>query len=192
MGVLFSKKVHRRDRVRNVEFEERLLKLARVTKVVEGGRIFSFSSLIAIGNKSGYIGVGLGKSLDVNGAKRKAINDAKNNLYHIAMTKTKTIPHEVSAKFGGSRVLIKPAKPGTGVIAGGSMRSIFECLGLKDVVSKSFGSNNPYNVTIATIDALMKLKSDKFLKLFRDPKTRDQLRSSAALDKEKDSQSESS
>lgn len=168
MGVLISKKVHRRDRIRNVEFEERLLKMARVTKVVEGGRIFSFSALIVIGNKSGHIGVGLGKSLDVNGAKRKAINDAKNNLYNIVVTKTHTIPHEVNAQFGGARVMIKPAKPGTGIIAGGSMRLVFECLGLKDVVAKSFGSNNPYNVTRATVKALMMLKSNKFLRMFRD------------------------
>ncbi|MBL0725708.1 MAG: 30S ribosomal protein S5 [Alphaproteobacteria bacterium] len=168
MSVLVSKKVHRRDRIRNVEFEERLLKLARVTKVVEGGRIFSFSALITIGNKNGCIGIGLGKSLDVNGAKRKAINDAKNNLYNIVVTKLNTIPHEVKASFGGAKVMIKPARPGTGIIAGGSMRLMFECLGLKDVIAKSFGSNNPYNVTKATINALMMLKSDKFLRMFRE------------------------
>jgi len=157
-----SKKIHRRDKVKNVEFEERVISVSRVVKVVKGGRIFSFSTLVVIGNKCGYFGIGLGKALEVSDAKRKAINDAKNNLYFVCLTKAKTVPHVVEAKFGATKVLARPAKPGTGIIAGNAMRMVCECVGIKDIVAKVIGSSNPHNVAKATRDALMQLKSSKY------------------------------
>ena len=118
----------------NVEFEEKVLSISRVVKVVKGGRIFSFSVLVVIGNKNGCFGVGLGKSLEINDARKKAINNAKKNLYQIVLTKDKTVPHVVMAKSGATKIVIRPAQVGRGVIAGGAVRTILECLGVKDVV----------------------------------------------------------
>lgn len=146
----------------NVEFEEKVLSIGRVVKVVKGGRIFSFSVLVVIGNKSGCFGVGLGKALEINDARKKAVNNAKNNLYQVILTKDKTIPHVVTAKFGSTRVIVRPAKIGRGIIAGGAMRVILECLGVSDVVAKCIGSSNSYNLSYATINALLKLKSSKY------------------------------
>ena len=134
----------------NIEFEEKVLSISRVVKVVKGGRIFSFSVLVAIGSKNGCFGIGLGKALEINSARKKAINNAKKNLYQIVLTKDKTIPHPVMAKVG------------RGIIAGGAMRTILECLGIKDVVAKCIGSSNKYNLAYATTDALLKLKSYKY------------------------------
>ena len=146
----------------NVEFEEKVLSIGRVTKVVKGGRIFSFSVLVVIGNKNGCFGIGLGKALEINEARKKAINNAKKNLYQIVLTKDKTIPHIISSKFGSTKVVLRPATIGRGIIAGGAMRVILECLGVKDVVAKCIGSSNSYNLSYATIDALLKLKSAKY------------------------------
>jgi small subunit ribosomal protein S5 len=161
-----SKKITRRN-FKNVEFVERLLMVNRVTKVVKGGRIMSFSAFVVIGNKNGYFGVGMGKALEVSEARKKATRNAKNNLYYICMTKARTIPHEVSGKYCASKVIIRAAKPGTGVIAGGAMRAIFECLGIKDIVAKSFGSSNRYNVVKATINAMLKIKSKKYFDIIK-------------------------
>ena len=146
----------------NIEFEEKVLSIGRVVKVVKGGRIFSFSVLVAIGSKNGCFGVGLGKALEINEARKKAINNAKKNLYQIVLTKDKTIPHVVSAKRGSTSVVIRPAQIGRGIIAGGAMRTILKCLGVNDVVAKCVGSSNVYNLSYATIDALLKLKSQKY------------------------------
>ncbi len=159
-----SSKLHRRDKVRGIEFEEHIVSASRVCKVVKGGRIFSFSVLVVIGNKNGYVGIGLGKALEVSEARRKAINNAKNNLYYITLSKTKTIPHEVKGKFGASRVNIRPAKPGTGIIAGSVMRAAFESIGIKDIVAKSLNSSNPHNILKATIKALLLLKDEIYYK----------------------------
>lgn len=182
MAALESRVVHRRDKIRNVEFEERLVKVSRVVKVVKGGRIFSFSALVVIGNKSGYFGIGLGKALAVNDAKRKAINDAKNNLCYICLTKAKTIPHEVEAKYGATKVVVRPAKPGTGIIAGGAMRMIFECLGVKDVVCKIISSTNPHNVSKAGRVALLKLKSHRYFNMFHKALSQEEILSDATED----------
>jgi len=151
----------------NIEFEERILSISRVVKVVKGGRIFSFSVLVVIGSKNGCFGVGVGKALEINDARKKAINNAKKNLYQIVLTKDKTIPHMVEAKYGSTSVIIRPAKVGRGIIAGGAMRVILECLGVKDVVAKCFGSSNSYNLSYATIKALLKLKSSKYYSLMK-------------------------
>ena len=151
----------------NIEFEERVLYLGRVVKVVKGGRIFSFSVLVVIGSKNGCFGIGLGKALEISDARKKAINNAKKNLYQIVLTKDKTIPHVVQAKFGSTHVVIRPAKSGRGIIAGGAMRSIFECLGINDVVAKCIGSSNCYNLSYATVKALLKLKSSKYYSILK-------------------------
>lgn len=157
-----STKLHRRDKINGSDFEEHVVDVARVCKVVKGGRIFSFSTLVVVGNKNGCIGIGMGKASEVISAKRKAINNAKNNLYFISTTKSKTIHHEVCGKFGASRVVIRPAKPGTGIISSSSMRAVFEGIGIRDVVAKAIKSRNHHNTVKATIDALLKLKSGKY------------------------------
>ena len=159
--MLVSSKVLNK-KIYNVEFEEKVLSISRVVKVVKGGRIFSFSVLVAIGNKNGCFGVGLGKALEINEARRKAINNAKKNLYQIVLTKDGTVPHIVSCKYGATSVIIRPAKIGRGIIAGGVLRTILECIGVKDVVAKCIGSTNSYNLSFATILALLKLKSSKY------------------------------
>lgn len=151
----------------NIEFEERILSINRVVKVVKGGRIFSFSVLVAIGNKNGCFGVGLGKALEINDARKKAINNAKKNLYQIVLTKDKTIPHVVNAKYGSTCVVIRPAKVGRGIIAGGAMRTILECLGVRDVTAKCIGSTNCFNLSYATTIALLKLKSPKYYAIIK-------------------------
>jgi small subunit ribosomal protein S5 len=159
--MLVSSKVSNK-RFYNVEFEEKVVSVNRVVKVTKGGRIFSFSALVVIGNKNNYFGIGLGKSLEVNEARRKAINNAKKNLYYITLTKSKSITHTVDGKYCASRVIMRPGKVGGGIIAGGPVRVILESLGAKDVVAKCIGSTNPYNITMSTLDALLKLKSHKY------------------------------
>jgi len=151
----------------NIEFEEKVLSISRVVKVVKGGRIFSFSVLVVIGSKNGCFGIGLGKALEINDARKKAINNAKKNLYQIILTKDKTIPHVVSAKYGSTSVVIRPAKAGCGIIAGGALRVILEVLGVKDVVAKCIGSSNSYNLSYATVRALLKLKSAKYYSIIK-------------------------
>ncbi len=167
----------------NVEFEERVLSVRRVVKVVKGGRIFSFSVLVVIGSKNGYFGVGLGKALEVTEARKKAINRAKRNLYKVVLTKEGTIPHLVEAKYGSTKVVLRPASVGRGIIAGGVMRVIFECIGIKDVVAKCIGSSNPCNLAVSTIGALLQLKSKKYYKILgRSEEDIDSLEEDSAVD----------
>ena len=138
--------------------EERVVQINRVAKVVKGGRRFSFSAVIVVGDGAGHVGVGLGKAGEVPEAIRKGVEDAKKNLIRIPMVGT-TIPHEVKKEYAASSVLLKPASQGTGVIAGGSVRAVVESAGIRDILSKVHGSTNPVNVTRAAIEALRMLHS---------------------------------
>ncbi len=143
-----------------IELKDKLVTVNRVTKVTKGGRTFSFSAIVVVGNEKGIVGHGLGKAKEVAEAIAKAIDDAKKNLVEVPVYNG-TIPHEQLGKYGGARVFVKPASGGTGVIAGGAMRAVLESVGVKDVLAKSKGSSNPHNVVKATIDALMQLRDPK-------------------------------
>lgn len=142
------------------ELKEKLVNLARVAKVTKGGRTFSFSALVVVGDGNGSVGHGLGKALDVSESIQKAVQDAKKNMVKVALNKG-TTPHEQKGKYGAGKVLIKPAADGTGVIAGGAMRAVLEMAGIHNVLAKSQGSSNPHNVVKATIDALTKMRDSK-------------------------------
>lgn len=150
----------------DIEFKDRLVSIQRVTKVTKGGRTFSFSAIVVVGNENGVVGYGLGKAKEVTSAIAKGIDDAKKNLIKVPILKG-TLPHEQNGKYSGARVFLKPASAGTGVIAGGAMRAVLESVGVKDVLAKSKGSSNPHSVVKATINALVQL---------RDPQTIAQLR----------------
>lgn len=140
-----------------IELKDRVVAINRVTKVVKGGRRFSFSAIVVVGDGHGVVGYGLGKANEVTDAIAKAIDDAKKNLIKIPILKG-TVPHTMEGKYSGGFVLVKPAANGTGVIAGGAMRAVFESAGVKDVLAKSKGSSNPHNVIKATFDALSKMR----------------------------------
>lgn len=143
---------------KTTEFKEKLVNLAKVTKVVKGGRNYSWSALVVVGDENGQVGCGLGKASEVSEAIRKGVEDAKKNLINVSIVGT-TIPHEITGEYGAARVLLKPAGEGTGVIAGGPVRAVIELSGIRDIRTKSLRSNNPINMVRATISALSSLKT---------------------------------
>ena len=141
----------------DIELKDKLVAVNRVTKVTKGGRTFSFSAIVVVGDEHGIVGHGLGKAKEVTEAITKAIDDAKKNLIKVPILKG-TVPHPQKGKFGGAEVFLKPATNGTGVIAGGAMRAVLESVGVHNVLAKSQGSSNPHNVVKATIDALAQIR----------------------------------
>ncbi len=151
-------KTNRVKSTNDLELKDRLVAINRVTKVTKGGRAFSFAAIVVVGNEDGVIGWGLGKANEVTAAIAKGVESAKKNLIRVPVHKG-TIPHEQAAKFGGSRIFLKPASEGTGVKAGGAMRAVLESAGIHDVLAKSKGSSNPHNLVKATIAALGEMRS---------------------------------
>ncbi len=150
----------------DIELQERLVAINRTTKVTKGGRTFTFAAIVVVGDGNGVIGYGLGKANEVTTAIAKGVEVAKKNLIRVPIHKG-TIPHEQVAKFGGSRIIMKPASAGTGVKAGGAMRAVFESIGVTDVICKSKGSSNPHNLVKATIKALDEMRSPKTIANYR-------------------------
>ena len=141
----------------DIELKDKLVAINRVTKVTKGGRTFSFSAIVVVGDENGIVGHGLGKAKEVVEALTKGIDDAKKNLIKVPIARG-TVPHTQKGKYGGAKVLLKPASDGTGVIAGGAMRAVLESVGVSNVLAKSQGSSNPHNVVKATIDALAQMR----------------------------------
>ena len=159
---------------RQLDLQEKVVEVRRVTKVVKGGRNFRFAALVVVGDENGHVGIGSGKAMEVPDAIRKAVEDAKKNLIKVPMVGT-TIPHEVIGHFGAGRIIIMPAQEGTGVIAGGAARDLLELAGLKDVRAKCLGSRNPRNMVNATIEGLKSLKTAEDIAALRGKKVEDRL-----------------
>ena len=159
---------------RQLDLQEKVVEVRRVTKVVKGGRNFRFAALVVVGDENGHVGIGSGKAMEVPDAIRKAVEDAKKNLIKVPMVGT-TIPHEVIGHFGAGKIIIMPAQEGTGVIAGGAARDLLELAGLKDVRAKCLGSRNPRNMVNATIEGLKSLKTAEDIAALRGKKVEDLL-----------------
>lgn len=159
---------------RQLDIEEKVIDIRRVTKVVKGGRNFRFAALVVVGDRNGHVGIGTGKAMEVPEAIRKAVEDAKKNLITVPIVGT-TVPHRIQGRYGAGNVLIMPAKEGTGVIAGGPVRDVLELAGLKDVRSKSLGTNNARNVVNATMQGLASLRKIEDVAILRGKKVEDLL-----------------
>ncbi len=155
----------------NKEFSEHLVTINRVAKVVKGGRRFGFAAIMIVGDNKGRVGYGTGKAKEVPEAVRKATEDAKNKMIRVHLKDNRTLHHDVVGRFGAGKVILRSAAPGTGIIAGGPMRALFESLGIKDVVAKSTGSSNPHNMIKATFDAFKQSESPKSVAAKRSKKT---------------------
>jgi small subunit ribosomal protein S5 len=157
----------------NIEFIEKLVCVNRVTKVVKGGRNFGFAAMVVVGDKKGLVGFGTGKAKEVTAARNKATKMAKKNLVRIPLREGRTVHHDIIGKYGAGKVVVRNAPPGTGIIAGGAMRAVFEAVGIQDIVAKSLSTSNPYNLVKATFDALQKIDSPKMLAAKRGVKVSD-------------------
>ncbi|MBT5240247.1 MAG: 30S ribosomal protein S5 [Rhodospirillaceae bacterium] len=164
---------NRRDRDKDDDLVDKLVYINRVAKVVKGGRRFAFAALVVVGDTKGRVGFGSGKAREVPEAIRKATEQAKRTLVRIPLREGRTLHHDVNGKFGAGRVVLRSAPPGTGIIAGGPMRAVFETMGVQDVVAKSQGSNNPYNMVKATFEALKSLRSPRMIAAKRGKKVAD-------------------
>lgn len=148
-----------RTKEKEVEWQERVVQIRRVTKVVKGGKKLSFRAVVIVGNERGQVGVGVGKAADVIGAVRKGVADGRKNVVEVPLTKSNSIPHPVNGVGGGAKVMMRPAAPGTGVIAGGAVRTVLELAGVRNILAKQLGSSNPLNNARATINALESLRT---------------------------------
>jgi len=148
-----------RAKEKEITFQERVIQIRRVSKVVKGGKKLSFRAIVVVGNERGQVGVGVGKASDVIGAVRKGVADGKKHLIDIPLTKANSIPHPINGVGGGAKVLMRPAAPGTGVIAGGAVRTVLELAGVRNILAKQLGSNNPLNNARAAINALTTLRT---------------------------------
>ncbi|GHE05814.1 30S ribosomal protein S5 [Defluviimonas sp. 20V17] len=170
----------RRDRDENPEFADRLVAINRVSKTVKGGKRFGFAALVVVGDQRGRVGFGKGKAKEVPEAIRKATEQAKRSMIRVPLREGRTLHHDIEGRHGAGRVVMRTAVPGTGIIAGGPMRAVFEMLGLQDVVAKSLGSQNPYNMIRATIDGLKKEASPRMIAQRRGKKVGDILKKDEA------------
>ena len=161
----------------NKEFSEHLVTINRVAKVVKGGRRFGFAAIMIVGDNKGKVGYGTGKAKEVPEAVRKATENAKNKMIRVHLKENRTLHHDIVGRFGAGKVILRSAAPGTGIIAGGAMRALFESLGIKDVVAKSTGSSNPHNMLKATFDAFSKSESPKSIASKRSKKVTDIIQS---------------
>lgn len=154
-----GRKNEKKVREKETDWQERVVQIRRVTKVVKGGKKLSFRAIVVVGNEKGQVGVGVGKAADVIGAVKKGVADGKKHLVDVPLTKTNSIPHPATGEGGGARVMMRPAAPGTGVIAGGAVRTVLELAGVKNVLAKQLGSGNPLNNARAAVEALSTLRT---------------------------------